>query len=254
MRFVSAVVDAQSVDVNAPFSTHPVAGSFVGPTLTYRLGHSVPSISIFDYWTPITSLQRLIHGAVMNEMLISVNGDFHEFEFRGPAADVIDSETFTPDEAGLSEFPGEPETDNFDYSIVPGHMGQVWLGSSPTRFYTLTSAELKLQNGIETRASEFGVEGIRCITPGERNVSIDFELYANDVEHTKSLYLSARQRSPIRVMFQLGEQPSQLFGVYMKSVTPEVPEYDDTETRLLWKFSGCRAQGTADDELVVAFG
>jgi hypothetical protein len=40
----------------------------------------------------------------------------------------------------------------------------------------------------------------------------------------------------------------------MKSVVPEVPEFDDAETRLQWKFTENRAQGTADDELVVAFG
>ena len=43
-------------------------------------------------------------------------------------------------------------------------------------------------------------------------------------------------------------------GVYLKSVLPEVPEYEDSEARLRWKFSGSRAQGTADDEIAVAFG
>jgi hypothetical protein len=55
-------------------------------------------------------------------------------------------------------------------------------------------------------------------------------------------------------MFQLGQQAGQLFGVYLKSIVPEVPEYDDSETRVQWKFQNCRAQGTADDEVVLAFG
>jgi hypothetical protein len=55
-------------------------------------------------------------------------------------------------------------------------------------------------------------------------------------------------------MLQLGHQPGQLFGAYLKSVQLESPDFDDAETRLRWKFSGCRAQGTSDDEMMIAFG
>jgi hypothetical protein len=55
-------------------------------------------------------------------------------------------------------------------------------------------------------------------------------------------------------MLQLGQQQGQLFGMYMKSVQLETPEFDDSETRLRWKFSACRAQGSADDEIMIAFG
>ena len=89
---------------------------------------------------------------------------------------------------------------------------------------------------------------------GTRTVSVDFDLYGREDEATMSLYQAARQRSPIEVMFQLGQEAGQLFGVYLKSVIPEVPEFDDSETRLQWRFRGCRAQGTVDDEMVVAFG
>jgi hypothetical protein len=68
------------------------------------------------------------------------------------------------------------------------------------------------------------------------------------------LYQAARQQSPIEVMFQLGQQSGQLFGVRMKSVIPQVPEFDDGEGRLQWKFANSRAQGTVDDEISVAFG
>ena len=83
---------------------------------------------------------------------------------------------------------------------------------------------------------------------------MDFEIYASDEDASKDLYQAARQRSPIHVMLQLGQQQGQLFGVYLKSVQLETPEFDDTETRLRWKFSACRAQGSADDEMMIAFG
>ena len=68
------------------------------------------------------------------------------------------------------------------------------------------------------------------------------------------MYQAARQRSPISVMLQLGEQATQLFGAYMPAMVPEVPEFDDSETRLQWKFQNSRAQGTAENELYIAFG
>jgi hypothetical protein len=37
-------------------------------------------------------------------------------------------------------------------------------------------------------------------------------------------------------------------------VVPEVPEFDDGENRLQWKFSGSQAQGIGNDEICVAFG
>jgi hypothetical protein len=55
-------------------------------------------------------------------------------------------------------------------------------------------------------------------------------------------------------MLQLGQQTGQLFGVYLKSVLPQVPEFDDSENRLKWRFRSSRAQGSIDDELIAAFG
>jgi hypothetical protein len=37
-------------------------------------------------------------------------------------------------------------------------------------------------------------------------------------------------------------------------VIPDVPEFEDSETRLQWRFKDTRAQGTVEDEVVVAFG
>jgi hypothetical protein len=55
-------------------------------------------------------------------------------------------------------------------------------------------------------------------------------------------------------MLQLGEAAGQLCGMYMPAMVPQVPQFDDSETRLQWKFENDRAQGTANDELYIAFG
>ena len=71
---------------------------------------------------------------------------------------------------------------------------------------------------------------------------------------TEALYQAARQQLPMSVMFQLGQVGSQLLGIYLPSVVPMVPEFDDSDTRLKWRFEDVRAQGTDNDEIVVAFG
>ena len=100
------------------------------PQLLTRRHRACPRVSIFDYWTPATAVQRVLRGAAVDQMEISVNGDYHEFKFSGLAQDVIDSSSFSSGVASLQSFPSEPATGAFDYSIVPGNLGQAWLGTT----------------------------------------------------------------------------------------------------------------------------
>ncbi len=254
LRFVAAIVSPTSVLLNAPFSFQPSEGSPIGPAVTYLPATRLPSASIYDYWTPAGAVQRVLAGAGIDRMQVEVNGDYHEFRFRGAAADVIDSCSFTEGQGQLTAFPPEPAVEAFDYTIIPGHLGQAWLGTISEQFFTVTEAEVTLDNGLDLRAREFGSILPRCMAPGTRKVNVKLALYGREDEATKALYQAARQRSPIEVMLQLGQDAGQLFGLYLKSVIPEVPEFDDSETRLQWRFKACRAQGTLDDEIAVAFG
>lgn len=253
LRFVNGVVDAWAVMLNAPLTAAPGAGTPAGATVSYRPALELPSVSIYDYWTPATAVQRILCGAAVDTLRIRVNADYHEFEFSGAAQDVIDSVSFTEGQGGLTGFPEEPQLGEFHYSVVPGNVGQAWFGPIAERFFTVTEAEIVLRNDLELRDREFGWQVPRGVSPGMRTVTGDLELYELDDERTKALYQAARQRSPIGVMFQLGAAAGQLFGVYMKSVVPEVPEFDDSENRLRWRFTECRAQGTVDDEIYMAF-
>jgi hypothetical protein len=254
IRFVAAVPNQTTVQLNAPLTVAPAAGAAIGATACYSPATELPSVSIFDYWSPATAVQRILCGAAMNKCAIHVNGDYHQFEFNGVAQDLIDNGSFSGDAGGLSAFPAEPALAAFDYSIVAGNLGQAWLGATPSRFYTITSAIFALDNALDVRAREFGSSLPRAISPGRRSVLLEFELFEQDDDSTKALYQAARQQSPIQVMFQLGEQNQQLVGVFLKSVVPDVPEFDDSEHRLRWRFRDARAQGTVDDEIVVAFG
>jgi hypothetical protein len=254
MRFVTAIVDSMTIFLNAAFTNVPQAGSAFGTTITYVLAESLPSVSIFDYWDPTGAVQRIVDGAAIDTMTVKVNADFQEFDFAGPSRDLIDSASFASGDGSLSEFPAEPTSTGFDYTIVPGHLGEAWMGATPAQFLTVTSAQLTLANSADLRVKEFGSDFAQCIAAGQRKITLDLELFELPDTQTAGLYQAARQRSPISVMLQLGEQTNQLFGAYMPAMVPEVPDFDDSETRLQWKFQNSRAQGTVGDELYIAFG
>ncbi|MGH9582852.1 MAG: hypothetical protein ACRD4O_07955, partial [Bryobacteraceae bacterium] len=140
IRFVLAVPESDQITINAPFLTAPAPGAVLAPTVSYGLSTILPSATLYDYWDPVTAVSRMIAGAGVDTVNISVNGDYHEFVFSGPACDLLDSSSFVPGSAGLAAFPAEPQLGQFNYSIVPGQLGEVWLGSTPNQFYTLTQA------------------------------------------------------------------------------------------------------------------
>jgi hypothetical protein len=253
IRFVISTPDSSTLVLNVPFSTPPAANAILSPAISYNLSTALPSVTLFDYWDPITAVSRIVTGAAVDVFEVAVNGDFHEMQFGGPAANVIDSSSFVPGTAGLAVYPAEPALDSFDYSIVPGNLGEAWLGSSPTEFFTLTEATIALKNNIDLRSMEFGSSYPLGMTPGPRQVTSNFTLLVQDDTQTSALYAAAKTRTPVSAMLQLGRQQGQLMGIYLAAVTPEVPLYNDTGTRLQWQFKNNLAQGSGNDELYIAF-
>jgi hypothetical protein len=254
IRFVTVIVDANTVQLNAPFTAAPASGTMIGAAVTYQPATELPSASVFDYWDPASAVQRILSGAAVDQMEIQIDGDFHEFHFSGVAQDVLDSASFTAGQGNLASYPAEPGIGAFDYSIVPGNLGEAWLGTEPAQFFTVTAASVVLKNGLDTRSREFGFSLPQAISPGQRTVQASIGLYSQTDSATPALYQAARQQMPISVMFQLGQTQGQVMGVYLQSVIPEVPQFDDSANRLQWVFKPSRAQGTVDNEIAVAFG
>src|SRR5262249_4917601 len=101
IRFVAAVVATHTGPLNAPFTVLPASGAPVGGTITYVPATELKSVSVFDYWSPTTAVQRILCGAAVDEMEILINGDYHEFRFNGQAQDVVDSSSFAAGAAQL---------------------------------------------------------------------------------------------------------------------------------------------------------
>ena len=253
IRFARAIPDPLTISLNAPFGSLLIPGAALAPAITYALGTHLPSLTLYDYWNPTAAIQRIITGAAVDSFALSVNGDVHEFAFRGPAADIVDSSSFVPGTGGLSQFPAEPGIGNFDYSIVPGHLGQAWIGNSGTRLLTLTSANVQLRNHLDTRHREFGATLPRAISAGMRQVVTHFTVLAQSDADSLALYQASRTRTLLPAMLQLGQAQGQLMGIYLPTVMPEMPQYNDSDSRLQWDFQSCQAQGTTNDELFIAF-
>jgi hypothetical protein len=253
IRFIVSVTDSQTFSINAPFSNLPGRGCSLSPCVSYALATELPTVTIYDFWDPITAVSRVMTGGAVDVLNISINGDFHEFTFSGPAADLLDSSSFASGAAGLTNYPMEPELEAFNYSIVPGHLGQVWLGGPASQFLTLTEASVEVRNNVAMRSAEYGSSYPRGISTGEREVLLDFKLLAQDDAETVALYAAAKQRSPIPAMLQLGQQQGQIMGIFMQQVVPEIPVYDDSQPRLQWQFNNNMAQGVSNDEIFIAF-
>jgi hypothetical protein len=187
-------------------------------------------------------------------LTVKLNGDFHQFDFKGPAQDLLDSSSFATGQGELTTFPAEPAQDGFSYSPVPGNLGEVYLGVFPSQFLTVSAASIQIQNNLDSRCREFGSILPMAVVGGTRTVSVTLELFSQDDAATTALYQAARQQSSVGMMFQLGQVPGQLLGIWLKSLVPGVPQFDDSCNRLQWKFTDMRAQGTSEDEIVVAFG
>ena len=56
------------------------------------------------------------------------------------------------------------------------------------------------------------------------------------------------------MMFQLGQIPGQLMGIYLQSLVPAVPAVRRFRQTAAVEVQRYTAQGTAENEIVVAFG
>jgi hypothetical protein len=253
IRFVISTPAPTTLVINVPFSDFLAANITLAPAITYKLATNPPSLTLYDYWDPASAVSRMVTGSAVDVLGLLINGDFHEFIFSGPAADLLDSYSFVPGTADLSAFPAEPDLADFNYSIVPGHLGQVWLGSPAAQFFTLIEASVEIKNNIAVRNQEFGSSYARAVAHGPRQVVSEFTLFAQDDAQTNGLYAAAKLRGTFQAMLQLGQQQGQIMGVFLPAVSPELPSYNDSETRLLWEFKNNVAQGTSNDEIYIAF-
>ena len=112
-------------------------------------------------------------------MTVSMNGDFHQFEFSGMAQDLLDSASFQAGQGGMSAFPAEPTPVPVNYALVPGNLGEVWMGVIPNQMFTVTQASVEIKNNLAMRENEYGTILPLAIAPGAREVTVTLEFYSH---------------------------------------------------------------------------
>lgn len=253
IRFVTAVPSEVTVALCAPFSSAPGQNSVLSPAATYRLATGLPSVTLFDFWGSRGSFSRVLSGAVVDQFEIDVTGDQHGLRWTGNAADLVDSAAFVPGAAGLSVCPELPSQTPIEYSVVSGHLGQVWLGNPTSLAYTVTQATVRLRNNVALRDREMSSGLPSGFVSGRRVVEADISLLAQNDEVTTELYQVARDRGSISLLLQLGGQTGQMMAAYLPCMVPSIPTYEDSDQWLSWRFTNSQAMGQADDELYLAF-
>lgn len=117
----------------------------------------------------------------------------------------------------------------------------------------MTDARLRIVNNLQARGGEFGSSYPLAFIPGRRQVTVDFTLLAQDDTQTTALYQLAKQRGTMSALLQLGQRSSEMMAIYLPSVAPQIPSFDDSAQRLIWQFANNRAGGVIENEIFVAF-
>ena len=156
IRFVAAIVDAQTVQLNAPFTVLPAAGATIGATVTYAPATELTSVSIFDYWSPSTAVQRLLCGAAVDQMEILINGDYHEFHFSGMRKDVVDSSELRGRRGAIAELSGGAGAGGVRLLDGAGKHGTGVAGNIAVAVLHDHGATIAVKNELDTRNREFG--------------------------------------------------------------------------------------------------
>jgi len=190
----------------------------------------------------------------VNKLKIDVNGRLSPVRIQAVRAGSDRQCKFHHWGRSADQLSGEPAAEAFklfDYSGAP-RRGFGW-GQGPNRFFSLTNASVSLDNAIDLRQKEFGSSMPRCFIGGKRTVEASFTMFEQDKRQRRALP-AARQQFTDRGDVPAWAAERAIIRARMKSVIPQVPEFDDSEGRLQWKFASSRAQGTVDDEISVAFG
>ena len=136
---MAAMLNATTVFINAPFTNG--LGGGVGDRGHRHLRarrQTLGAPRIYDYWDPSTVVQRIVNGAAMDAMKSHGERRLSGVRVLGAVAGSAGQRELHSGKGGLTAFPAEPTATGFDYTIVPGHLGQVWMGASPSQFFTLT--------------------------------------------------------------------------------------------------------------------
>jgi hypothetical protein len=173
--FLAAAFGKASVAVSSTSVTYSLADNLAATP--------APSLSIFNFRDPATTIQQIAAGAVVKTMSLSFNDNGpQKVSFSGPCKYVIENHRFsaepTANKCGLTAFPARPTTPVFNGSPVLGWNVTGSIGGNT--FATLRSASLSVDFNRELQMDVFNAGLAIGVMQGTRSWPIELSLYADD--------------------------------------------------------------------------
>src|SRR4029434_8087771 len=233
MRPIASLAGAVAT-MGVPFSSTPAAAAAV-KAVNYELAGPVPSsISVFSY---IQQRPHCACGAVLHQVVFSfVDEGILPVLLNGFGKDVV-----------TTPIPAQP-TPIYTGTMLTKFCGKAFLEGVAAQLLDMTCT---INNGDVPRDIEIGSLSTSGISRGVRQVSDTFVVYLTDI--TKAFYQSAKDRVNQSLFIQIGDVAGKMFSIWLPQRILNVPAMEKTKPEVQMQFSTV-AWGTADEEMVIAFG
>jgi hypothetical protein len=212
-------------------------------------GSPSPSLSIFNFRDPATTLQQIAIGAVVKSMGLSFNENgAQKITFGGPCKYVLESHRFagepTANKCGLTAFPTRPVSPVYNGGPVLGWNGTVTIGGNT--YATLRSGSLSVDFARELQADVLGAGLAIGVMQGERAWPVELTLYADDSANFQAL-MAALSTTVQSVVISVGNAAGNTHTFTLNGILFDRQTMDASARNWSVKIKG-NASGTNLDE------
>ncbi len=223
-------------------------------SVTYALADNLtatpaPSLSIFNYRDPATTLQQISVGSVVKTLNLSFNENgAQKISFSGPSKYVLENHRFagepTANKCGLTTFPVRPASPVYNGAPVLGWNGGVTIGGNT--YATLRSGSLAVDFNRELQTDVLGAGLAIGVMQGERSWPIELTLYADDSANFQAL-IAALTATVQTVVMTIGNVVGNIHTFTLAGILFDRQSMDSSGRNWSIKIKG-KASGTNLDE------
>jgi hypothetical protein len=223
-------------------------------SVTYGLADHLPatpapSLSIYNFRDPATTLQQLAIGAVVKTMTLAFNANgSQKIQFSGPCKYVLENFRFasedTATKSSLTAFPVRPAAPVYNGAPVLGWKGSVTIGGNA--YATLRSGSLTVDFNRDLLMDVLGAGLAIGISQGERAWPVDLTLYADDSASFQSLIVALTSTAQ-NVVIAIGNVAGNIHTFSLNNILFDRETLDSTARNWSVKIKG-NASGTNLDE------
>lgn len=224
-----------------------------GTSVTYSLSDSLYYFSGMSFRQPATANQRALAGALVKTATFNFGAGVNvaSVSFAGVAPWVVDS--FTLPTASVTDafgwhgmtYPTEPSSHTTNGNQVTGFLGSIQVnGNTYANFKT---GQIKLDTGVDL-SEVFGSYYGGTPEAAERNFTAQLSIYDQDDSTTQALYALCEAKTPVTVIYQIGNQTGNTWTLTLNGVQFASPSLDDGGISFVANIEDSSASGLGLDE------